>query len=128
MSIEKRTISLTRDQVAYIDEKVKSGDYAATSEVIRAGLRALQERDQAIARWLREEAMKHAPQSAPLPVAAGNVAPHADDDGHVAHLHTQPLEDQEQSVDDSGSTDADTPVLDHSLQGLKEEVDAHQEA
>ena len=32
-----------------------SGAYASGSEVIRAGLRALQERDAAIERWLREE-------------------------------------------------------------------------
>jgi antitoxin ParD1/3/4 len=34
---------------------VASGAYASGSEVIRAGLRALQERDAAIERWLREE-------------------------------------------------------------------------
>lgn len=31
------------------------GGYASASEVVRAGLRALQERDEAIERWLREE-------------------------------------------------------------------------
>jgi len=34
---------------------VASGAYASGSEVVRAGLRALQERDAAIERWLREE-------------------------------------------------------------------------
>ncbi|MEZ5938366.1 MAG: type II toxin-antitoxin system ParD family antitoxin [Hyphomonadaceae bacterium] len=34
---------------------MKSGDYATVSEVVRAGLRALKERDEAIERWLREE-------------------------------------------------------------------------
>jgi antitoxin ParD1/3/4 len=52
---EKRTFSLPAEHAAFIDAKVKSGDYASASEVVRAGLRALQERDEAIERWLREE-------------------------------------------------------------------------
>jgi antitoxin ParD1/3/4 len=51
----KRTISLPREQANYIDGLVKSGTYASASEVLRAGLRALQERDHAVERWLREE-------------------------------------------------------------------------
>jgi antitoxin ParD1/3/4 len=34
---------------------VKGGDYASASEVVRAGIRALKERDEAIDRWLRDE-------------------------------------------------------------------------
>lgn len=52
---EKRTFSLPAEQSAFIDDLVKSGAYATSSEVIRAGLRALQERDAAVERWLREE-------------------------------------------------------------------------
>ena len=52
---EKRTFSLPAEQAAFIDRLVSSGAYATSSEVIRAGLRALQERDSAIERWLREE-------------------------------------------------------------------------
>lgn len=51
----KRTFSLPAAQARYIDRKVKSGTYASASEVVRAGLRALQERDEAMERWLREE-------------------------------------------------------------------------
>ncbi len=54
-AIEKRTISLPAEHAAFIDKKVASGSYASASEVIRAGLRALQERDEAIERWLRED-------------------------------------------------------------------------
>ena len=54
-SAEKRTFSLPQEHTAFIDEKVSSGAYASGSEVIRAGLRALQERDAAIERWLRDE-------------------------------------------------------------------------
>lgn len=51
----KRTFSLPREHSAFIDQQVESGVYASASEVVRAGLRALQERDAAVARWLVEE-------------------------------------------------------------------------
>ena len=54
-SPEKRTFSLPSEQAGYIDTLVASGTYASGSEVIRAGLRALQERDAAVEKWLREE-------------------------------------------------------------------------
>jgi antitoxin ParD1/3/4 len=54
-TIEKRTVSLPSEHAAFIDAKVASGDYASASEVVRAGLRALQERDAAVERWLRDE-------------------------------------------------------------------------
>lgn len=53
--IEKRTVSLPKDHAAYIDRLVSSGQYASASEVVRAGLRALQERDRAVEQWLRDE-------------------------------------------------------------------------
>ena len=54
-AVTKRTVSLPAEQAAYIDAKVAGGDYASASEVVRAGLRALRERDAAIERWLVEE-------------------------------------------------------------------------
>ena len=53
--VQKRTFSLPGEQANYIDGLVVSGAYASGSEVIRAGLRALKERDSAVERWLREE-------------------------------------------------------------------------
>ena len=66
--VSKRTFSLPAEQAAYIDAKVDTGAYATSSEVIRAGLRALQERDAAVERWLHDEvapvydAMKENPE------------------------------------------------------------------
>ena len=54
-STQKRTFSLSAAQSKYIDKLVKSGGYASGSEVVRAGLRALKERDAAMEQWLRDE-------------------------------------------------------------------------
>lgn len=67
---QKRTVSLPAEHANYIDRMVQSGDYASASEVVRAGLRALQERDRAVETWLHTEvaaaydAMKADPESA----------------------------------------------------------------
>ena len=52
----KRTISLPPEQAAFVDDMVASGRFASASDVVGAGLRALQDRDDAVERWLREEA------------------------------------------------------------------------
>lgn len=54
-AVAKRTFSLPAEQSGYIDALVASGAYASGSEVVRAGLRALQERDAAVEQWLRGE-------------------------------------------------------------------------
>ncbi len=54
-AVEKRTISLPAAQASYIDTLVDAGSYASVSEVVRAGLRALQERDAVVERWLRND-------------------------------------------------------------------------
>jgi antitoxin ParD1/3/4 len=54
-AVEKRTVSLPADQARYVDELVAAGGYASASEVVRAGLRALRERDAAVERWLHAE-------------------------------------------------------------------------
>lgn len=53
--VSKRTVSLPAEQSRYIDDLVASGSYASASEVVRAGVRALRERDAAVERWLRED-------------------------------------------------------------------------
>lgn len=53
--IDRRTISLPAEQGEYIDQLVASGEYGSASEVVRAGIRALQQHDKAIEHWLRTE-------------------------------------------------------------------------
>ncbi len=54
-AVEQRTFSLPAEHTAFIDAQMASGAFASASEVVHAGLRALQERDAAAERWLREE-------------------------------------------------------------------------
>jgi len=54
-AVQKRTFSLPAKQARFIDAKVRTGTYASASEVVRAGLRALEERDAAIESWVRSE-------------------------------------------------------------------------
>ncbi len=52
---EIRTVPLAAEEATYVDSLVASGAYASASEVVCAGLQALQEREAAIDRWLQEE-------------------------------------------------------------------------
>ena len=67
---EKRAFDLPPEQSDYIDRLVNSGIYASANDVIRAGLRALQDQEEAVERWLREDvapvydAMKENPDRA----------------------------------------------------------------
>ncbi len=54
-STQQLSITLPIGMAQLVRAKVESGEYASESEVIRDGLRALQARDQAVERWLREE-------------------------------------------------------------------------
>jgi antitoxin ParD1/3/4 len=55
-NVHKRTFSLTKQQSEYVDAMVSSGGYASGSEVIREGIRILQEREQRLEKWLKVEA------------------------------------------------------------------------
>lgn len=54
-STRQLSITLPNEMADMVRAKVESGAYASESEVIREGLRFLQERDAAVERWLREE-------------------------------------------------------------------------
>jgi len=55
--VVKRTFSLTEAQAKFIDRKVASGSYASGSEVVRAGLREIEEWDATLDRWLQQEVL-----------------------------------------------------------------------
>jgi antitoxin ParD1/3/4 len=55
--VVKRTFSLTEAQAKFIDSKVASGSYASGSEVVRAGLREIEEWDATLQRWLHREVL-----------------------------------------------------------------------
>ena len=45
---------MPKEMADAVKDKVRSGEYATESEVIRDGLRALLARDQAVEKWLRD--------------------------------------------------------------------------
>jgi antitoxin ParD1/3/4 len=49
---QQMSITLPNDMAEEVKAKVRSGEYASESEVIRDGLRALMERDRAVESWL----------------------------------------------------------------------------
>ena len=53
--VVKRTFSLTEEQAKFIDAKVATGLYVSGSEVVRDGLRGLQEDAVLIDDWLKRE-------------------------------------------------------------------------
>lgn len=56
--IDKRTVSLPQEYAVYVGRMVAAGLYASASEVIKAGLHSLQERDASVESWLREEVVQ----------------------------------------------------------------------
>jgi putative addiction module CopG family antidote len=49
------SITLPHDMAEVVASKLKSGNYASVSEVMRDGVRALMDRDAAVERWLHEQ-------------------------------------------------------------------------
>ncbi|MEO8685927.1 MAG: type II toxin-antitoxin system ParD family antitoxin [Devosia sp.] len=54
-NVHKRTFSLTKQQSEYVDTVVSAGGYASGSEVIREGIRMLQERERLLEKWLKND-------------------------------------------------------------------------
>lgn len=88
-AVDKRTVSLPTEQAAFIDQLVRSGAYASASEVVRAGIRALQERDAAVEKWLREEV---APTFDRMQADAGRGIPASDMAERARKRHAARLE------------------------------------
>jgi putative addiction module CopG family antidote len=57
-STQQFSITLPLDMAKQVERKVKSGDYASVSEVVRDGIRTLLDRDAAVEKWLREEVVR----------------------------------------------------------------------
>ncbi len=55
--VVKRTFSLTEEQAKFIDAAVDRGEYASGSEVVREGLREMQEDQTILDDWLRREVL-----------------------------------------------------------------------
>lgn len=53
---QQMSITLPNEMAQAVKAKVRSGDYASESEVIRDGLRALMARDRAVENWLQVQA------------------------------------------------------------------------
>jgi putative addiction module CopG family antidote len=53
---QQMSITLPNDMADVVKTKVRSGEYASESEVIRDGLRALMARDRAVENWLYNQA------------------------------------------------------------------------
>lgn len=54
-STQQLSITLPVEMANLVKQRVANGDYVSESEVIREGLRALQERENAVEHWLRTE-------------------------------------------------------------------------
>jgi len=52
---QQMSITLPNDMADLVKTKVRSGEYASESEVIRDGLRALMARDRAVESWLNNQ-------------------------------------------------------------------------
>lgn len=51
---QQMSITLPKEMAEAVKAKVRAGEYASESEVIRDGLRVLMARDRAVDTWLRE--------------------------------------------------------------------------
>jgi antitoxin ParD1/3/4 len=52
---QQLSITLPKEMAEMVKTKIKTGEYATESEVIRDGLRALQARDRAVDHWLAQQ-------------------------------------------------------------------------
>ena len=52
---QQMSITLPKDMADTVKAKVRTGEYASESEVIRDGLRALMARDRAVENWLHDQ-------------------------------------------------------------------------
>ena len=85
------SITLPNEMADAVKAKVKSGEYATESEVIREGLRALLARDRAVESWLRKEVAAAYDEARTAPES---LVGSADLRGRLAILHEQTMKEK----------------------------------
>ncbi len=88
VAFENRTVSLPPEQAEYIDQLVSTGAYATGSDVLRAGLLALKERDEGLERWLRDKVV---PVAAAMEANPSLAIPASDVFAGLRALHAERL-------------------------------------
>ena len=89
------TIDLPGEQVAYIDDLVRSGRYSSSSDVIEAGLRALQDQDVMTDEWVREAVV---PVMKAMQADPGRGIPEQEVFDEIRTLHAQRLKTGDRAV------------------------------
>jgi antitoxin ParD1/3/4 len=57
-TLTRRTVTLSKVQSDFIDDRIARGDFVSASEVVRAGLTALSQREAEVAHWLAHDVAK----------------------------------------------------------------------
>jgi antitoxin ParD1/3/4 len=68
------SITLPHKMAEMIRKKVKSGEYASESEVVREGLRALKDREESYRDWMRAEVQRSVSEYKADPLSASSLS------------------------------------------------------
>jgi antitoxin ParD1/3/4 len=57
-TLSRRTVTISKSHSDFIDERIARGDFVSASEVVRAGLTALSQREAEVTHWLTHDVAK----------------------------------------------------------------------